>query len=959
VCQERYRTNGEPGGVAPLRAGRPCYAARVSELSPDVQSRLRLLAARSRAPLRRPRFFLLLYGVLVLVIAGALLARVGTPGARAVAAALVLAPFFIALGLTLWERRGKADLVSAATRAVASVDVELSARMRRAVRLVRRLTERPLGESVALSELYLDEVLARVPTVDVEQKARQRGRRLTWIGLCLLLLVCALTWGRTLSVVEGLDVLLARRGVAPFTIPYVEEAEIEAELPPHLGGSRKIPILYDQMALPAGSEVSWRIVPRALDRKFVLTDGVRDVPFVSDGHGAWIARLRVDESSDLRVAALFGAVKVHDRERLLVSTIVDRAPTVTLVGGRKELRIAELDRLPIDFVAQDDYGLSVVELVVESGERKERQELARLDGNRRTYRGATALTRKTPLIKGAYQPVIVTIQVRDADLVTGPHWGKSEPIVLLPEPLGEALAERHRALRDFRRALVDYLVKSDLASRGPAADVEPAMAAATETLRGAFTQLESRLARTAAPPRGSLQFLRAQLARLQASAAPRARIASTLLATDMLLSELARADAERVSQELGDVVDEVAARVHAALGSEATPRPDQLLASHEAARQGALRLSEIGTAGLDLGSVALADLSRARRLLEAGELSRAEAALMHLAARLRRATPSFGSKGASVEAGSSGSSGGSQPPLSRAPSDYDRLSSEVRALAEQHAREQSELEKMLEEAARAAEADASKDEDLQRVADELREALGVLPSFGRVPGSATAEAAQARSQGEGMADALEAGQLERALQAGQATAEGLERARRAMETMGSYLSEENLKHARAAVERARAAAEAARNRRPKASLAERAARQRELGNAASDLAERAREGTAPLGEDAGEALRRAGELMKKAAEALERGDAERGKELAAEAQEELERASPEQRRADTDGEAAESDSGDSDTPHSGHTEVPGQGEDRSRDFRQRVEAGLGRESGRFGPAVRRYAETLK
>jgi len=902
-----------------------------------------------------------LWGLLVLATSGALLARAGTPVVRVVAGVVMLAPFVALFGVALWQRRHRDRVLEPALRATAAVDGAQAARLGRAARLVIRLSAAPTGESLDLSKAHLDDVLAGASGLDIEGVARRRARRMRWFALGLLLVGLVLCLGRGLAIVEGLYVLAARRGVAPFEISYIEQSEIEAELPAHVGGTvRRVPVVYDQVMLPSGSEVIWRMIPRVTGRKYVVTDGYRDVPFVSDGHGAWVARMVVDDSCDLRAAAVFGDVKVLHDESVRISTIADRPPTVTLLGGPREVRIADLDRLPIEFIAQDDYGLSLVELVIESGDRKERQELARLDGTRRIYRAATAITRKTPLVQGAYQPVRVTVQARDGDLSLGPTWGKSEAIILLPEPIGEHLAERHLALRGFRRALVDFRMAVSRASSLSSAAQKEAHSLAQRGLEAAYSKLERTLGQSPEPPRGSLRFLQAQVTSLGAPAQAETRIEKVLLATDVLLTQLSRADAERLARDLGDVVAEVAASVHAAQNGETGPKREQLLSSLETARQGALRLAEVGAAGLDLGSVAGGDLARAKRLLEAAEYSRAEAALLHLAARLRRATPSFGSKGAGVESGSSGGGTGSEPPLSRAPSEYDRLSEQARSLAEQHAREQSELEQLLQDAAQAAEADARKDEDLKRASDELRAALEDLPNFGRTPGSALSEAAQARSQGEAMADALDAGQLERALEAGRAAAEGLERARRANEAQGGYLPSEDLERARAAVDSARKAAEQAARKSPRPALAERAQRQRELGRAAMELSERAGEGAAPLPGDVREALRRAGDLMQKAAEALDRNEAERGRELSADAQEELERALPERPENDSEAAAEGDTEADGDQMRSdGHAEVPGRGEDRSRDFRRRVEAGLGREAGRFGPAVRRYAETLK
>ena len=943
-----------------LRVRRRCYAALVSDLSPDIQDRLRAIARRYQAPSRRPHFFLVLYGLIVLLTLGALLGRLGTPWARALGTVIIVVPALLLALSASRASRSKRGWLDAALRAVRSVDATLSARLGRAARLVVSTTQSTSGESAELSRYHLDGVLAGVSLTDLDQSARRRGRSLGWLALGLLALIVLLAFGRTLSIVEGLDVLLARRGTAPFEIAYLEESVIEAQLPLHVGGAnRKVPVYYEAISLPAGSEITWRMIPRVLGREFVVTDGIRDVPFVSDGQGAWVARLRVDDPSEVRVAAKFGDVKVLHGERLRVDTILDREPTVALLGGPREVKISELERLPVEFVAQDDYGLSLVELVIRSGDKQERQELARLDGARRSYRGATALTRKTPLVEGAYQPVVVTVEARDGDLVTGPRFGKSEPIVLIPEPIGESLAQRHLALRAFRRAVVDYQVESQRAQAGPSAARAPARQAALAKLTRALDQLQNGLEKSAEPPRGSLQFLRAQLASLGRAGASTPGPEAVLLATDVLLAELAASDAERLSQDLGDVVAELGARVHAAQASEIAPKQEDLLASLLMIERGAMRLQEVGTRGLDLGSVARADLARARRLLEAKELSRAAAALAHLAARLRRATPSFGSKHAGVESGGGSGSAGSDGPLSRAPSEYDKLGERVRSLAEQHAQEQTELEQLLEDAARAAESDAGRNENLNRVSAELRESLEALPNFGRIPGSALAEASQARSQGESMADALDAGQLDRALQAGRAALEALERAQRANEAQGGYLSRDDLEQARAALERAQAAAQQAQKQKPSPALGERGKRQRELGRAALELAEQASHGQAPLPEAAREALHRAGQLMQDAGQALERGEAQRGRELSADAQEALEAALPERRQADAHPAEEGDEAGDSEGQTEGHADVPGQAEDRSRAFRQRVEAGLGRETGRFGPAVRRYAETLK
>ncbi len=874
-------------------------------------------------------------------------------------AAVALLPLLGGL-LVLWGKGRETALVDRAVRAVRSVDTALSARIRRAARLVEDLAKAPSGESVELSRLHLDEVLAGVSLVDIEHSARRRGRKLRWFALGLLALVVLLTFGRVLSIVEGLDVLVARRGVAPFAISYIEESDIEAELPLHVAGAnRKVPVYYEQIVLPAGAEITWRMIPRVSERTFVVTDGLRDVPFVSDGHGAWVAKIRVDDPSELRVAATFGDVKVLHTERLRVSTIPDRAPTVTLVDGPREVKISELDRLPIEFVAQDDYGLSVVELVIQSGEHEERQELVRLDGNRRVYRGATAVTRKTSLVEGAYQPVIVTVQARDGDLVTGPRWGKSEAIVLLPEPIGEDLAERHLALRAFRRALVEYRVDFERANGGPSAartgrarggtGPAGAFAGGTPTAFANFGDPSAWIARVSSSPgRKSRRSSSTGDATGGSPLGDGRALVRTFAGGRQALVERPGRRGRRAGRASSCIADErgransreIAGRPRGSeTGCTAPGRGWDEWTRFGAGSSG--RFGARAPFARDFGTFArggsapapsrapsarhsvLRGQRRGRRVRRAFWVRRVRSAALSCALRVR-------------------------------PTERTGL------LPRRAARPRAERARTTaRRRCPCGEADARKDEGLWRLAKELRDTLEALPNFGRVPGSALAEASQARSQGEAMADALDAGQLDRSLESGRAALEALERAQRSNDAQGGYLPREDLERARDALERARAAAAQAKRQKPQLSLGERAERQRELGRAAQELADEAAQGPAPLPEGVRGALRRAGELMQKAGEALERGDAARGRELSTEAQEELLRALPERRQDDAQPAEGESEAGDPSHVREGHADVPGQSEDRSRAFRERVEAGLGRESGRFGPAVRRYAETLK
>ena len=77
-------------------------------------------------------------------------------------------------------------------------------------------------------------------------------------------------------------------------------------------------------------------------------------------------------------------------------------------------------------------------------------------------------------------------------------------------------------------------------------------------------------------------------------------------------------------------------------------------------------------------------------------------------------------------------------------------------LRREHAAEMAGVERALEEGVGDDEKQA-RQEQLRQLAKETREAVEALPEQGSDPSSARSEASQGRSQGEGMAAALERG----------------------------------------------------------------------------------------------------------------------------------------------------------------------------------------------------------
>lgn len=943
----------------------------------DLWARASDIARSYRRQLSFPYRMAMVTALLSSFVVWMLVARVGLPWARITAAlGMVLGVVgVLAIGRIKTRRWSQPD--RALFLALRRLDLPLAERARRAFATYRRLksTERvqstdrvhSSNESPELAAVHLNRVLDKVPLDELRAKGRA-VRRLR-LGLIVPVLVVGLGffWTQPLLLLEGVDVLFAHKGVGPFPIAYTADVQVTAELPAYLDGTgKKRPVSPELTAVPQGSEIEVNVLPRVAGRKLLLTDGVQEIPLVSDGKGGLVARWMADAPAVLRVATRLGDVLLLDGNTTMVSPIEDQAPRVRLVGAPTTKKLEEVEEIELDFTAMDDHGITQIDLVVQSGQRVVREELARLDGRKMVHRGAYRLPPDHEILRRAFLPVRVRVEARDGNTATGPSWGKSEAIVLLPKPLGQDMADRHRNLRAFRAALTKYLADDVRAARLSRVEAEEFREAARGELRAAFVELEAELLESNQVPEHTLSFLKAQLEALTRKGAERSSSEAVLLAADALIADIGQREAKQLSQDLGSAVEEIAVQAREIRHDSKNIIESGLADLVDGVEQGAKQLREVGTLGLDLGSVARGDLARIFASLEKKEYGRAEMAAIHLAERLKRATPSFGSKGGAVESGTPQSggagSGASDGPPSEAPAQFQELSQEVDQLAQETAEELSELERMLQDARRAAEADFDPGQDLEEATRELTRALRRLPESASTPGGPRAEAASARGHGEAMVEALSARDFAEAIERGIDAQEALERAKKLFEQY-SWMNPDGLQEASSALQRALEEAQKSAEQLEKreegemgSSLSERATRQRDFSERAKDLAQRGRQPEAPLPDSSLEALERAARLMEEAAREMDAGRAQEGAARATEAQAELESALPEPQGSEQTTEDGEGLDGEK---MARDGSVPEEEKDRARDFRERVEKGLGRGAGRLSPAVRRYAEELK
>jgi hypothetical protein len=960
-----------------------------------VTEPLHQLAESWASVTRRSRRAFLMAAVALTWVLALLLARGGTLRARfgavgAVAASAVFAAAWEGIGRR--RAREPTRLLRGPGR---RVDAARTDRALRALSFVGPTGEiRADGVSVDLARLHVSRALAELPSGRIMERGERLAARVSTAALVVGLGVSGVIVARTWPLLEGGDVLLARRGVAPVAMQWLDGIDLTARPPEYLHVSEIHEIAMTALALPFGTSVTLRGQPVHPGRRLLLSDGTAEVAFVEDGAGGVVARWSLAQSATLRVVARFGDVVVAQSNVLKLTSIPDEAPVVRLEGAPRQVRLVdEAEDIPIKYEASDDHGLREVQLVLRAGVREERRVLARFDGETRTDAGGRIIRLSDPFLKKSHAPVEVTVEAKDNDPLNGPKWGASPAITVVPSDVGEPEARRLDALRELRDALVDTLAWR-LGNDVPRAAAERAVFLASEKSRAEDDEwrvdrtLSTAYAGIRVPARTRAVLLAQRMATRKAIdaelAAPSTRTHATVvkaterwaLVVDAIVRGLGIRDSRDSARQLADVADDLAA------GADGMQNAAQDVRARGAARMDAATLvlsagghvlSRLGALGRDLGEIVAADLPRVERGRKSSDFVHAEFAARDLGARLRQPDPSFGARGSGGRAG--GESGGAQgtpsddgPPSDDVEQAFDEAASELERLSLDHAGAMSKMEQAL--------AGATSDEELSQMREEakrhaqaIRDAARQLPAVGMGSDSWTSKGAAARELAEQTARSLEQGRPEEAGQSSRSALGSLDEAKRLLRSGGSVddpsgEGEKSVDDAqRKLLAESKWIAEALRQLKQKA--AERARDQLEHGGEEEGhLADRARE-LGQKGRDRGslpqqaiESIDDAERAAREAAQALKQGDADRGLAEQREAQRNLEAARQQLQGEDDAANASSSGEGEGKQADDGHVLVPSDHKG-PEEFRRRVVLGLGQaSSGSLKEAVQRYAEGL-
>jgi hypothetical protein len=942
------------------------------------------IAARVRAdlwePVRRNRGRLVLAGLALAVVVFAHVARIGSLRARIVAAAVLLVAIAAPIVWTIVERRRAKDPRRVVEGAAASLGRLEVRRALSGLALADRIAKSSGYEGVSptLAKLHAKRSLSRIDLARLAPIGKRRGQLAQWTALALLIVGVILFAIAPARVVEGVDVALARHGKAPLPLAWLDDVVVTVHPPAYLHRDDYQTERYGLLFANHGAAMVVRGTPRRSGRTLVLADDEHEVPFLDDGSGGVVAHWSVAKSGQLRVRARFGNVVIEEPLGWELKCVEDDAPTIDLEGAPKTISLKDAGpSIPLRYDAYDDHGLREVQLVIRVGVKEDRRVLAKLDGEPKHDRGGYLLRTSDPLIKKARIPISVRIEARDNDPVTGPKWGKSAELILVPPVVGAAEADRYEAIRKARDELVDFVAQVIDAPTIDAshvakleADWKVVEGDVTDVLYATYGNIRIP-ARLVNIVRGRMRKIREALA--SESKAPNSAthkvtqdlVERMTIGLDEAMRALGTRDARSIAKTLADVADDGADAV-GVLAHSTSDHTDEIQSRIDVDVKvldgGGGSLRRLGELGRDLGEIVENDLRRIDRTAKQNDLLHEALSFRDLAARLRNGAPSFG--------------GGQNPGSPGSPTDEPDESGEESEGEQQAADEESALEELtkehggaigeVEDLLRDAEDPKSlesiKDEAKKR-ADELRQAVKDLPKNAGMKKTLEGAEASAREKAEAMAEALEKLQMGDAKERGDTAQKALEEAKdKAWIEPGA---EEQLDQIQNEVQKeqdwiddvlkklkdqaAQKAGEQVKKVGP---------REKGLSEKAGEIAEES-EKKAPLPEEIKNLLEEAQKKMDAASEDLKNGDAQKGLEEQRDAQRLLERARDMAKGEDQE-QPGSGDNGQQIDPDD-KLDIPKAEDHKGPEaFRKRVLEGLGGGSAspKLQEAIKRYAQGL-
>ncbi|MEY4578196.1 MAG: hypothetical protein RL701_2899 [Pseudomonadota bacterium] len=403
----------------------------------------------------------------------------------------------------VWRYRGTriADVVAGADRT-------LSHRLRSALELADMPSSTPGATSAGVSPDLLSAHLADVQR-DLEGLPAKRvvpwsrvSHGTLWAGI---LGVLGFVWLSThysglQSFVSALVAPAQERSDGTRVAPVVAQLRARLTFPSYLGRAPSWLEQPKELSAPAGSTLELQVTPRfAVDQGRVVA-GPRSVALQVGNDGLLTGQLSLHADVELHIELTKHGVRYEDPRAIQVHVTPDAIPTVRIETPRAGTLAPPGEVISLRYTASDDVGLGAVYLHarVEGGPERQRSLFSAIDegGPQRSLESGAEIT---PEELGAHEgdTLVLWLEARDTDLVTGPHVARSQEVALEVAQPGQGLSEFIPSLQQTADTAVDVLaLRLEVPVAKESGDARQRFDVLQRAGRAWLNQIESLLRRT-------------------------------------------------------------------------------------------------------------------------------------------------------------------------------------------------------------------------------------------------------------------------------------------------------------------------------------------------------------------------------------------------------------------------------------------------------------------------------
>ncbi|MET0389029.1 MAG: DUF4175 family protein [Polyangiales bacterium] len=345
---------------------------------------------------------------------------------------------------------------------VAELDPALSHRLRSAL----ELSQQPSSPSISpeLQSAHIADVqraLHALPAQEVVPWSRA-WQTSTWLGLLSLATfawLCSQHPG-VQSFVRALVAPAEERSDGTRIAPVFSRLRARLAFPSYLGRDAQWVDDPTRIAAPVGTTLELHITPRFAIERGRLVAGARSVALHPAADGSWTGQLTVQSDTELHIEVSKNGVRYEDPRALAIQATPDATPTVSIDEPRTGTLAPPGEVVSLRFTASDDVGVGTVQLHarVDGGNERQRQIFSAVEdgGPQRTLHSGAEVT---PEELGAREgdTLVLWLEARDTDMVSGPHIGKSQEITLEVAQPGQGLSEFIPTLQRVADTAVDLL----------------------------------------------------------------------------------------------------------------------------------------------------------------------------------------------------------------------------------------------------------------------------------------------------------------------------------------------------------------------------------------------------------------------------------------------------------------------------------------------------------------------